>query len=263
MLPNRNPLAGGSLAVLAAPNANNEAPVSAGAGAGAGAETAGEAPNLKLVVDAGAEKSDLRGETSFSWLVPRLTGAGSAGRGLMLAPNTVSFLSPEPPPKLKPPVPELREKAPPPTPPPLLGVLLPKLKASVPKLGVFGFWASDELPKLAAGDPKTDFCSAGCERPNPANPEGLSELSEPLLGPKLKLGASGFPPKPPKLAKAFFFSAPPSPTFLRLALFMTLPFISSAVADWKLPASSFSSSLSQLSWCSSDPPRFAIVKDYR
>ena len=144
------------------------------AGAGAGAETAGagEAPNLKLeVVGAGADpglavsharhlvlssglliihteqlhpagflkeaKSALRGEASFS-VFPGVTGGGSVGRGLMLAPNTVSFLSPELP-KLKPLVPELREKALPPPVPPPLGVLLPKLKASVPKLGVLGF----------------------------------------------------------------------------------------------------------------------------
>ena len=120
--------------LFAVPNANNEAaPVSAGARAGA----AGVPPNLKLAVSLvsvvlNADKSDLRGvtgEPSFSALVP-----GVAGRGLMLAPNTVSFLSPELP-KLKPLVPVLREKAL----PPVVGVLLPKLKASVPKLGVLGF----------------------------------------------------------------------------------------------------------------------------
>ena len=143
MLPNRNPPAEGSLMVLfAVPNANNEAaPVSAGAGAGAGAGAAGVPPNLKLAVSLvsavlNADKSDLRGvtgEASFSALVP-----GVAGRGLMLAPNIVSFLSPELP-KLKPLVPVLREKALPPPLPPVVGVLLPKLKASVPKLGVLGF----------------------------------------------------------------------------------------------------------------------------
>ena len=139
LLPHRNPRADGSLLVLfAVPNANNEAaPVSAGAGAGA----AGVPPNLKLAVSLvsvvlNADKSDLRGgtgEASFSALVP-----GVAGRGLMLAPNIVSFLSPELP-KLKPLVPVLREKALPPPLPPVVGVLLPKLKASVPKLGVLGF----------------------------------------------------------------------------------------------------------------------------
>ena len=45
------------------------------------------------------------------------------------------------------------------------------------------------LPKLAACDPNTDFCSVGWERPKlKALPkaEGLSETSDPDLEPKLK-----------------------------------------------------------------------------
>ena len=149
LLPNRNPPAAGSLVVFAVPNANSEeAPVSAGAAAGAEAVGVGVPPNLKLAVCCAAEpasESDRRGEASFS--VFEAGEAETGGRGLMLPPKTVSFLSAELP-KLNPlVVPVLREKAPPPLPPlppppplpPVVGVLLPKLKASVPKLGVFGF----------------------------------------------------------------------------------------------------------------------------
>ena len=131
------------------PKENNE--VATGpAGAGAAPPAA---PNLKLDVSGEEtglkdEKSDLMGEavTVFSGVA----GVGAvtpAGGREVAAPNTASDLPAELPEKLKE-LPLLRENVPPPTPAVDELLLLPKLKASDPKLEVLTFCESLELPKV-------------------------------------------------------------------------------------------------------------------